>query len=779
MLHPSQGEVFSDNNRFKVLACGRRWGKALAVDTPILTTSGWKTMESVQVGDEVFSPTGVTTKVLAVTEVMNNHNCYEITFKDGERIIADEGHLWSLWSNAKRTQITKEKRGIAWQGDYSGEIKTTGELYDSYLDQKTFSYWGIPNTEPLDAPSQSLPIPPYIFGAWLASDHSHKCYYLKISSLETLKTFYREGYELSLKNNTNHYYCGRLRKEVRDWGFLEIDYIPNRYFSSSLRDRVQLLQGYLEAGGYKIKDNKLSFKCKNKRLLQNLVSLCYSLGQKVSLVENDIYQKGETQDYYRVMLRPTQRLAPLKDKRVLQRLQEHSNPKDRWRFVLRISKVQSTPVRCIQVDSPSEMFCVGNSFVPTHNSRLLFTKAVTKAINFDQPYDPLSPPHCLIAMPTLKQARSIHWLSLLNFLEKHPAVDRVVKSDFRIKFKGNKPDLILRGTNEDGGDNLRGLKLYFVGLDEFQDVKQSVWESVIRPALSDTQGSSALITGTPKGRNSFFHYLFENAKTWKGWNSFTYYTSDNPYIDRNEIENARSMLPPRIFSQEYEASFVDFRGKIFTELSSEHLIPDDELPYFDQYLMGIDWGDVNPAIVVFGLPETPPDGYDRYYLIDYWKNPNQSPKEAIPHEVHNSEIIDRVKSYGISKGYADPSQPGRILSLRKAGFQALKSGYNRVSEGNGIINCLFSQKRLFIAQSCRAAFLEFEAYHRAEKDGIILEDVAPDQEDHVTDGSRYVLATREHFLINQLLNPQKRIIQPNSPSNGLYTNTQMTWEEKM
>jgi replicative DNA helicase len=69
-------------------------GKALALDTPLPTPSGWTTMGEVQVGDRLYGGDGKPTTVVAATEVMLDRSCYEIDFSDGSKIIADAQHQW-------------------------------------------------------------------------------------------------------------------------------------------------------------------------------------------------------------------------------------------------------------------------------------------------------------------------------------------------------------------------------------------------------------------------------------------------------------------------------------------------------------------------------------------------------------------------------------------------------------------------------------------------------------------------------------------------------------
>lgn len=93
------------------LELGRKNGKALSVNTKIPTPNGYTTMGDLKVGDEVFDKDGNITMVTFATPIMYNHKCYEVTFSDGEKIIADEEHNWLVdrWhKNNFHVETTKE-----------------------------------------------------------------------------------------------------------------------------------------------------------------------------------------------------------------------------------------------------------------------------------------------------------------------------------------------------------------------------------------------------------------------------------------------------------------------------------------------------------------------------------------------------------------------------------------------------------------------------------------------------------------------------------------------
>src|SRR5580698_8714584 len=94
-LHPGQ---------MVVIAARPAIGKALALDTPLPTPTGWTTMGQVRVGDYLLGANGRPTRVVAATEVMTGRPCFEVEFSDGTVIVADAGHQWRTTTRASRRQ---------------------------------------------------------------------------------------------------------------------------------------------------------------------------------------------------------------------------------------------------------------------------------------------------------------------------------------------------------------------------------------------------------------------------------------------------------------------------------------------------------------------------------------------------------------------------------------------------------------------------------------------------------------------------------------------------
>jgi replicative DNA helicase len=97
-LHPGQ---------MIIIAARPGVGKALALDTPLPTPTGWTTMGDVAVGDQLLGADGEPTRVVAATEVLLGRPCYQVEFADDTSIVADTLHQWPT---SRGVQITAALR---------------------------------------------------------------------------------------------------------------------------------------------------------------------------------------------------------------------------------------------------------------------------------------------------------------------------------------------------------------------------------------------------------------------------------------------------------------------------------------------------------------------------------------------------------------------------------------------------------------------------------------------------------------------------------------------
>jgi len=116
----------------------------------------------------------------------------------------------------------------------------------------------------------------------------------------------------------------------------------------------------------------------------------------------------------------------------------------------------------------------------------------------------------------------------------------------------------------DNPDSLRGEGLDLAIFDECAFIKEEAWIDSIRPALTDTQGNAVFIS-TPAGKNWFWK-LWLRAQVDEDWQAWHYPSVSNPFLDPEEINQAKTELPDRTFRQEYLAEFIEHEGAVFRKI---------------------------------------------------------------------------------------------------------------------------------------------------------------------------------------------------------------------
>jgi hypothetical protein len=124
------------------------------------------------------------------------------------------------------------------------------------------------------------------------------------------------------------------------------------------------------------------------------------------------------------------------------------------------------------------------------------------------------------------------------------------ESDMSVTF-GNGAELAVKGA--DNENNLRGVELTKCVMDEMAYIKHHVWEEIIYPMLSTTQGE-ALFIGTPSGFDIMYD-LYQRGQSEDGWMSWQFTTLQGGWVPEEEIERAKRTMDEAIFKQEFEGSF--------------------------------------------------------------------------------------------------------------------------------------------------------------------------------------------------------------------------------
>ncbi|PHK92883.1 terminase [Pseudoroseomonas rhizosphaerae] len=352
-------------------------------------------------------------------------------------------------------------------------------------------------------------------------------------------------------------------------------------------------------------------------------------------------------------------------------------------------------------------------------------------------------PRFFAAAPTRDQAKSIYWDDLKSLVPPDFIRD-ISETQLTIRMTTgaelavigmDKPQRI-EGSPWDGGI-----------LDEYADMKAKAWTAHVRPALADRRGWCDLI-GVPEGRNHYFKtylYALEQMKllgTGSEWGAFHWKSSE--ILPPEEIEGARRELDPKMFRQEYEASFEGFSGVVLHAFDRDHNIKECPVDWQAMRLplhIGQDFN-INP---MSGTVWVTWDGAD--YQVD----------ELVLQSSNTDELVTEVKRrYGepsMVTFYPDPagaqnrtSAQGRtdISILRDAGFRvdALRSPplvRDRLNKTNARFCTADGTRRAFVSARCTASIGSYEQLEYKPGSN------EPDKKggfDHLVDATGYMMWTR-------------------------------------
>ena len=153
--------------------------------------------------------------------------------------------------------------------------------------------------------------------------------------------------------------------------------------------------------------------------------------------------------------------------------------------------------------------------------------------------------------------KEIAWKMLFEYLPRE-FISRKNEVELSVEL-GQGSEITLKGA--DNPESLKGVGLNYAVLDEYGQMKPTVWDEVVRPMLVDSKGK-AIFIGTPVGYNHFWT-LYSKEKDDPDYKSFHFKTIDNLAIAdiEIEVEKARLETDPIKFSQEYEANFEALVGR--------------------------------------------------------------------------------------------------------------------------------------------------------------------------------------------------------------------------
>ena len=298
-----------------IIEAGTGTGKALDVDTPIPTPTGWKRMGDLGEGDVVFDEKGHPTPVTAAFDAMYHHKCYEVVFSDGSSLIADAEHEWvsytcadRKWPDSPRTDTYTARNFVAVRGSLARDLseqRRDGRAYTLITTERmaatlTVSSSPLANHAIAVAGSLMLPdadliIAPYFLGVWLGDGNSRNNQ-ITTADPSLIAEIEQESYAVrSLKSHPYLYAVddengkavNRLQPSMtgrlRALGLLLNKHIPATYLRASEQQRRALLAGLLDTNGTVNRNSAVEFTTTNPGLAHDVYELVCSLGFRPSL----------------------------------------------------------------------------------------------------------------------------------------------------------------------------------------------------------------------------------------------------------------------------------------------------------------------------------------------------------------------------------------------------------------------------------------------------------------------------------------------------------------
>lgn len=397
VARPEQQLPAGDDWLTWLVCAGRGFGKALALDTDLPTPGGWTTMGDVQVGDHLIDEMGRPCSVTYTTEVQLGRPCFDVVFDDGTVIVADADHQWLTKTHAVRKAEARRVPGADDGGRPQCRRRLKPGLVTTKDIQETLLYCGrernhsIDVCKPLDFPEAQLPVDPYTLGVWLGDGDSAGPV-ITTADPEILESLRGVGYAVDERPSTR---CGRasrfqigskpLRRDpttgrmlpngslcsaLRELGVIKNKHIPGAYLRSAEPQRRALLQGLMDTDGHVTPNGHCELTGTNRRLMDDSLELCRSLGIKATMSEGRaVFEGRDCGPKYRVKFTAHTPVFRLGRKLARQHSGKRQAARISRRYITEVRTRATVPVRCIQVDSPSHLFLASRSFVPTHNTR--------------------------------------------------------------------------------------------------------------------------------------------------------------------------------------------------------------------------------------------------------------------------------------------------------------------------------------------------------------------------------------------------------------------------
>ena len=371
-LRPYQQDIINKCREREVIQAATGAGKALPLDTDILTPNGFVKMRDIHVGSVVYDENGEKTNVIAEFPQDELKQEYKITFNDGSYVICCKDHLWKY-------DVKSNLQHHRWKVDNIVDILHKYGLKKN----RSFNIY-IPVCKPIQFSKKELFIPPYLMGALLGdgglTQNTLTFTNVEQDIIDKVNLLVSKWGVFKHRKNKEHiqlHFVGGKNNSFKEYltntfhhANSSNKFIPQEYKMSSVEDRFELVRGLIDTDGSINEKGHIKIGFVSEQLAKDLQFVLQSLGYRSKMTIGKRKGKNNTYNLY-IRGCDDKLFSSIKHK---ERFKHRKVGKNHHYDILKIVSVEpldkKSEMKCITVDSPLHTY-ICKDFIVTHNTLMM------------------------------------------------------------------------------------------------------------------------------------------------------------------------------------------------------------------------------------------------------------------------------------------------------------------------------------------------------------------------------------------------------------------------
>lgn len=682
----------SEDKRYIVEQGGAGSGKAVPLDTKVVTPDGYKLMKDISVGDVVSNAYGGASRVTNKWD-NSSRRIYKIQFEDGRSVRCADNHRWAFCVDDGPITEGTTKELIS-QMNAGGKIS-------------------LPLPEPVYFENCNLTVLPFLVGAIIGATPEEA-----EILLGTVK-----------KSDWAKYNLVDKRGNI-------ITNIPREYRRMSVENRIEFIMGiYASSGLFDVYSQKIVLEVRTQIVAKKIQNIIWSLGGICYLRRSTITMS------YKLTI-------DFKENWIKEKILEYQILNNEITYIHKkpVQAIDITSIKrdgdeecqCISVDSNDCLFLI-EDYIVTHNSA-----AICQRLS----YLFLTRTDTIFAvvrstMPALSRSVYLGDPSIVRTLRDWgiPIEKWLNKTEKKITNPHNNSEIYFIGL--DDPEKIKSMNVNYIFIEEATEINADKW----------AQLNTRLRRYNLQGKNQMF--LAYNPISYYNWvvqmfavnpdplikeDSIVHFSNftQNPYVS---LEDVKGWLVRASQDENYYRTYIvgipgQPLGVIYPKIkfTPRSIWPEEvweQKPYY-----GIDWGFIDPMVLVECR-----DYDNKVYVMCKYYERKKNTKEFLQF----MESIKVPKSSNIYYDSADAERGSLLLQAGYTGFKAKKNINAGISYTNGFEIIVDS-----MGPYGQFAMDEIKSYtwKTDPNDSSKFIEKPNDENNHFCDAMRYAIVTEHMYNRN-------------------------------